>query len=58
MQSCYDLLSASVTGLNTPAVYSLANGVSSPLVTTTIRKKRVNSLYFMANLAYPGDVVP
>lgn len=52
MQSYYDLLSASVTGLNTPGVYSLANGVSSPLVNTTIRKKRVNSLYFMANLAY------
>lgn len=52
MQSYYDLLSASVTGLNTPGVYNLANGVSSPLVNTTIRKKRVNSLYFMANLAY------
>lgn len=52
MQSYYDLLSASVTGLNTPGVYSLANGVSNPLVGTTIRKKRVNSLYFMANLAY------
>lgn len=52
MQAYYDLLSASVTGLNTPGVYSLANGVSNPLVTTTIKKKRVNSLYFMANLAY------
>lgn len=52
MQSYYDLLSASVTGLNTPGVYSLANGVSNPLVNTTIRKKRVNSLYFMANFAY------
>nr|WP_288695550.1 SusC/RagA family TonB-linked outer membrane protein [uncultured Prevotella sp.] len=52
MQSYYDLLSASVTGLNTPGVYNLANGVSSPLVNTTIRKKCVNSLYFMANLAY------
>ncbi|RGH34984.1 SusC/RagA family TonB-linked outer membrane protein [Prevotella sp. AM42-24] len=52
MQSYYDLLSASVTGLNTPGVYNLANGVSSPLANTTIRKKRVNSLYFMANLAY------
>lgn len=52
MQSYYDLLSASVTGLNTPGVYNLANGVSSPLINTTIRKKRVNSLYFMANLAY------
>ncbi len=52
MQSYYDLLSASVTGLNTPGVYSLANGVSNALVNTTIKKKRVNSLYFMANLAY------
>ena len=52
MQSYYDLLSASVTGLNTPGVYSLANGVSNPFVGAAIRKKRVNSLYFMANLAY------
>lgn len=52
MTSYYDLLSASVTGLNTPGVYKLANGVSDPAVTTTINKKRVNSLYFMANLAY------
>lgn len=52
MQSYYDLLSASVTGLNTPGVYKLSNGVSNPAVTTTIRKKRVNSLYFMANFSY------
>ena len=52
MQSYYDLLSASVTGLNTPGVYKLSNGVSNPAVTTTIRKKRVNSLYFVANLSY------
>lgn len=52
MVSYYDMLSASVTGLNTPGVYKLANGISSPLVKTVINKKRVNSLYFTANLAY------
>lgn len=52
MVSYYDLLSASVTGLNAPGIYSLANGVSDPAVTTTIRKKRVNSLYFTANFAW------
>jgi len=52
MYSYYDLLSASVTGLTTPGVYKLSNGVSSPQVVTTIRKKMVNSLYFTANLAY------
>ena len=56
MVSYYDLLSASVTGLNTPGVYKLANGVSDPLVKTTINKKRVNSLYFTANLAYQNKL--
>ncbi len=52
MTSYYDLLSAAVTGLNTPGVYKMSNGVSDPAVTTTIRKKRVNSLYYTANLAF------
>ena len=52
MTSYYDQLAASVVGLNAPGVYKLSNGVSSPQVTTVIRKKRVNSLYFLANLAY------
>lgn len=56
MVSYYDLLAASVTGLNTPGVYKLSNGISEPLVTTTIRKKRVNSLYFSANLAYENKL--
>lgn len=52
MTSYYDQLAASVVGLNAPGIYKLSNGVSNPQVTTIIRKKRVNSLYFLANLAY------
>lgn len=52
MYSYYNSLSARVIGLNTPAVYMLSNGVSSPIVTPVLRRKRVNSLYFTANLAY------
>lgn len=52
MYSYYDMLSAAVIGLNTPGVYSLANGVSDPQVVTTIYKKQVNSLYFTANFSY------
>lgn len=52
MYSYYDLLAASVIGLNTPGVYKLANGVSNPQVKTTINRKSVNSVYFTANLGY------
>lgn len=56
MLSYYDQLSSAVTGLITPSVYMLANGISSPAVNTTIRKKRVNSLYFTANFAYKNKL--
>ena len=56
MYSYYDLLSAAVIGLNTPGVYSLANGVSDPQVRTTIYKKQVNSLYFTANFSYKNKL--
>ncbi|MDR1119526.1 MAG: SusC/RagA family TonB-linked outer membrane protein [Dysgonamonadaceae bacterium] len=52
MRQHYDLLSAHVTGLMTPGVYKLANGVSNPTVRTIIRDKALNSLYFTANFAY------
>lgn len=52
MYSYYNSLAAKVIGLNTPAVYMLSNGISSPQVTPVLRRKRVNSLYFSANLAY------
>ena len=56
MYSYYDLLAASVVGLNTPGVYKLSNGVSNPQVKTTINRKRVNSLYFTANLGYQNKL--
>lgn len=52
MYSYYNSLSAYVIGLNTPAVYMLSNGISNPQVTPKLIRKRVNSLYFTANLAY------
>lgn len=56
MYSYYDMMSASVIGLNTPAVFSLANGVSDPQVRQSIIKKQVNSLYFTANLSYLNKI--
>ena len=52
MQQSYDMLAASVTGLITPGVYKLSNGVSNPSVQTVIKKKALNSLYFTANFSY------
>ncbi|MBP1638768.1 MAG: TonB-dependent receptor plug [Bacteroidetes bacterium] len=52
MYKYYDMLSASVTGLITPGVYKLANGVSNPAVSTDIRKKAINSVYFISNWDY------
>ena len=52
MQQSYDMLAASVVGLDYPGVYKLANGVSNPNVQTVIKKKALNSLYFTANFAY------
>ena len=56
MRQKYDLLAASVNGLKTPGVYKLSNGSSNPSVRTVIRNKAINSLYFMANLAYQNKV--
>lgn len=52
MYSNYDLLSASVNGLKTPGIYKLANGAANPYVVSRIRRKSINSLYFMTNLSY------
>ena len=56
MKQYYDMLSASVTGLITPGVYKLANGVSNPQVKTMINNKQLNSLYFAANFAYKDKI--
>lgn len=56
MYSYYNSLSSRVIGLNTPAVYKLANGISTPLVSTSLEKKRVNSLYFTANIDYQNKL--
>lgn len=52
MYKYYDALSSAVVGLITPGVYMLANGASDPVVQTIIKRKAINSLYFMANLSY------
>lgn len=52
MQQYYDMLASSVIGLITPGVYKLANGISSPTVQQSLKRKAINSLYFTANLSY------
>lgn len=49
MRSEYSDIASSVTGLITPGIFKLANGVSSPYVGTDRRRKALNSLYFSAN---------
>ncbi len=56
MYKYYDALSAAVVGLITPGIYMLANGVSSAVVVTDIRKKAINSLYFTANFSYLNKI--
>jgi TonB-linked SusC/RagA family outer membrane protein len=52
MYTYYDALSTAVVGLITPGIYKIANGMSNPIVGTSIQKKAINSLYFTANFAY------
>lgn len=56
MKNYYDMLSASVTGLMTPGIYKLANGVSSPSVVTTIQQKVINSVYFASNFSWEDKI--
>ena len=49
MRRKYSYLGASVTGLITPGIYKLSNGVSSPAVTSERIRKAINSVYFSAN---------
>ncbi len=48
----YDQTSRSVTGLVTPGVYKLANGINTPVAETLYERKKVNSLYGVASLGY------
>lgn len=56
MYQYYDALLAAVNGLVSPGIYKLANGASEPVVTTDIRTKAINSLYFTANMAFRNKV--
>ncbi|ADQ79600.1 TonB-dependent receptor plug [Paludibacter propionicigenes WB4] len=56
MYRYYDALSSAVIGLITPGIYMLANGASNAVVSTNIRKKAINSLYFTANFAYQNKL--
>lgn len=47
----YRRINASVEGLVVPGVYKLANGVNSPIITTSDRNKRVNSFYGLASFS-------
>ncbi len=56
MYHYYDMLSAAVNGLITPGVYMLANGSSNPFVSTVIKKKAINSVYYTANFDYKNKL--
>ncbi|GAA4441686.1 SusC/RagA family TonB-linked outer membrane protein [Pontibacter saemangeumensis] len=45
-----------VDGLVIPGVYKLSNGISSPLMTTLHRNKKVNSLYALASFSYQDKI--
>lgn len=47
---------ASVTGLVVPGVYKLANGKSSPSISTSDSDKTVNSLYGLMTLSYKDQI--
>src|SRR5690606_25284497 len=47
---------ASVTGLVVPGVYKLANGKSSPSITTSDSDRTVNSLYGLMTLSYKDQI--
>ena len=48
----YSRINASVEQLVVPGVYKLANGVNNPLITTSDRNKKVNSLYGLASFSF------
>lgn len=48
----YRSKSGRVIGLVTPGVYKLSNALGSPLLSSTTKKKQVNSLYGSVNLNY------
>lgn len=50
------MLSNAANGLITPGVYKLANAISAIEFNQKILNKRVNSVYFTANLAYKNKL--
>lgn len=56
MTSKLDMLSNAANGLITPGVYKLANAISAIEFNQKILNKRVNSVYFTANLAYKNKL--
>jgi len=47
---------SSATGLITPSVYKLSNGINAPLVQSNDMLKQINSLYGMLSLSYKNFV--
>ena len=52
----YRRINASVEGLVVPGVYKLANGVNSPIITTSNSDKRVNSFYGLASFSFRNQI--
>lgn len=49
-------MDASVDGLVIPGVYKLTNGINSPLVSSTITERVINSVYALLNLSYEDKI--
>lgn len=56
LDSRWHSVRASVTGLVTPGVYMLANGIDKPYTVVEDRNKKVNSVYGMASFGYKNMV--
>ena len=56
MDSKYRMYQGYVKDLITPGIYKLSNGVTSPIMNTVYRNKRVNSVYAAATLSYDNKI--
>lgn len=56
MDNKYRMYQGYVKDLITPGVYKLSNGVTSPIMNTVYRNKRVNSIYAAATLSFDNKI--
>lgn len=56
MDNKYRMYQGYVKDLITPGVYKLSNGITSPIMNTVYRNKRVNSIYAAATLSFDNKI--